>query len=130
MKLPPHVLLPLRVVALLALAACGADADVECVIVPCALSLALRITVSNAASGATVPNVTFESVGQMSGTGGCGGTPTTCSIPGGPGTYTVTIRAPGFQSVTRSVEVTGTEAGKCNCASANTAHLEVALVAN
>ena len=130
MKLPPHVLLPLRIVALLALAACGADADVECVILPCALSLALKITVSNAASGAAIPNVTFQSQGQLSGSGPCAGTPTTCAILGGPGTYTVTISAPGFQSVTRSVTVTGTEAEKCHCASANTAHLDVALVAN
>jgi hypothetical protein len=86
--------------------------------------------VSNAASGGALPTATFNVQGQASGSGNCVGTPTICAIGGYAGTYTVTISAPGFQSASRTVTVSGTEAEECHCASVSTAHLEVALVAN
>ena len=128
-RLSSSVLRPAHVVAVVALGGCGGG-GAECVIPPCAMPLALIVTVSNAASGGVVPGATFQAQGQMNGSGPCNGTPTTCPIAGNAGTYTVTISAPGFQSATRTVEVTGTEGGQCHCDTVNTGHLDVALVAN
>ncbi len=127
MTLPSSVVQPLRLAAVLLLSAC---VKVDCVTVPCAMPLALSIRVSNAANGGPVANAVAQVSGPLTATIPCAGTPTTCVAAGNAGTYTVTIIAPGFQSVTRTITVNGTEPQQCGCGTVEAGHLDVALTAN
>ncbi|MEO5818691.1 MAG: PEGA domain-containing protein [Gemmatimonadaceae bacterium] len=121
------IVLPLRVVSLLALSAC---IETDCVIVPCAQPLALSIRVSSAINGGPVSNAVAQITGGITATIPCLGSPTTCLAPGSAGTYTVTISAPGFQSVTQTVTVKGKEPEKCGCGTVEAAHLDIGLMTN
>lgn len=48
-------------------------------------------------------------------------------IPGPPGTYTLTVTAPGYQTLQRTVEVQGTNP-PCGCPTPQTEHVTVVLL--
>ncbi len=118
-----------RIAAILvALCATSCKSDASCVIVPCPLPIALTVTVTAGSPAAAVPGA-FVSLPQNSPAVACTqGPDSTCWIPGGPGTYELDIGAPGYQTMHRSVVVTGTTSA-CGCGTVNTQHLAVALVA-
>jgi hypothetical protein len=109
-----------------ALSACGGS-DVNCVTPPCALPMALTITLTSATATGPVNGAVVQVSGALAGS--CGGSPTVCFVPGYAGTYNLSISAPGFQTATRSVTVTEIPAPSCGCRGANTEHIDVALVA-
>ena len=57
----------------------------------------------------------------------CVGSPPTCQISGGSGTYTIEVRAPGFQTVTRTVVVPDAVVPKCGCPRPATQAVDVQL---
>src|SRR3569623_2339722 len=106
------------------LTACG-DSDAPCTIgFACVLSTALRLTVTSATSGAPITAASVAVSGAQTGNISCNGT---CDVEGSAGTYTITVSAPGFTSVQRSVHVTGTTP-KCGCPRAHTQQLALALL--
>lgn len=105
------------------LVACGDSRVVDCIYPPCALPIAVELTVTSAASGAPVPGATVTVTGTDSTTFACNGT---CIVGNGPGTYNIGVDAPGFVSAQRSVHVTGTNP-TCGCATADTQNLTIAL---
>lgn len=95
----------------------------------CALPTAIAITVTSSAAGGPVNGVVVQASGGLVGQGQCAGSPTTCFVLGGAGTYSLDISAPGFQTAKRTVTVTGSAPASCGCSGANTEHIDVALVA-
>jgi hypothetical protein len=117
---------PLRIAIVVGgLTACGGS-DITCVALPCAMPVALTIALTSASSGGPVSNAVVQFTGPFIGTAPCVGS---CIVPGYAGTYNLDISAPGFQTVQRTVTVTGSVPGPCDCGKANTVHLDVALVA-
>ena len=108
----------LAVVFGLSLPACGQ----ECLQPPCALPLAVAVDVTST-SGNGVTEAAVQVSGAVATTLPCD---TSCRILGYAGTYTLTVSAPGYQSVERTVVVQGATA-RCGCASAKTEHVTVAL---
>ena len=110
--------------------ACGGDAGEVCIVPPCLMSRAVTIAITSASGAVALPAGVFVNVtGASQQSAGCfSGTVTTCVVPGGAGTYHLEIGAPGFQTVTRTVIVTGTPPAKCGCDEADTQHLDIALV--
>jgi len=127
MKRASFVVQPLRIAAVLTLSACiGTD----CVTLPCLLPRSVTVTVSSAASGGTVASAVVQISSTLTGTTPCSGTPTTCQLSY-PGTYTVTVSAPGFQSATRNVNVAGAaRQDDCHCPASEVEQVSVGLVAN
>ena len=115
----------LKYLIVLSAFACGGDPT--CVALPCpfpvAIQVSLRTGTSQAVSGAFV---------RISGMGdaGCSDGPTAfCTVPGYAGTYQLDGGAPGFQTVHRTVEVTGkTDVGCGKCPFVDTQHLDIVLV--
>jgi len=105
--------------------ACGDDP--VCVIPPCPFPLAVVLTVHASTSqvGITGAFVRVPGYSDMPCTGGA---VSPCIVSGYAGTYQLDIGAPGFQTVHRTVEVTGKSAGCGTCAQVDTQHLDVALV--
>jgi hypothetical protein len=96
------------------------------VVLPCPLPVAIEIAISTSSSTTAIPGAFVQVAGN---TVPCSAGPaTTCVIVGTSGTYALDIGAPGFQTVHRSVEVSGTNAGCNTCGSVDTQHLAVALV--
>jgi hypothetical protein len=109
--------------ALIAVLACSAGKDAACISVPCPLPMALDITVTSAADGGPVPNATLAVTGPETGGGPCTvGDKTHCEIGGYAGTYDVTISAPGFKPIEKSVTVKGMTPD-CGCATTETQKL-------
>ena len=106
---------------------CGGTAA-ECLALPCPLPLAVTITVTSSASTGAISGA-FVSVagGGFSSALPCNGSPARCSVSGYAGTYQLDIGAPGYQTTHRAVVVSGNSPA-CGCASAETQHLDVALV--
>ena len=95
----------------------------ECVQPPCALPIAISLTVTSSASG----NPIYDAAIQTAGSPVSQACPGSCIVGGGAGTYDLTVSAPGFQSVERSVIVSGTGPVRCGCGGVTTEHLAVAL---
>ncbi|MGH7617465.1 MAG: hypothetical protein ACREPM_09585 [Gemmatimonadaceae bacterium] len=116
--------------AVLALAASACGGDTVCV-APCPLSLAVTVNVTSA-TAAPLPTGVFlnYTYGNSSGGGFCssGGAPIVCELPGPGGTYQIAIGAPGFQTQSRTANVTQPETKGCGCALAQTQHFDIALV--
>ena len=100
----------------------------ECLGISCPLGLAIRITVSSVAVTGPVENV-FIQVSDAN------LPPTTCTVEANatvcrvfrnPGTYTLVVGAPGFQSTQRDVTVRGT-IGQCDCPIVTTENVSVSL---
>jgi hypothetical protein len=109
---------------LLATVAPLACQDSVCLHPPCPEPFALELTVTAAATGAPVL-ATVAITSPIVTTFQCGGT---CPVAGPAGKYEVDVTAPGFAPVHRSVQVKGNEPD-CGCASAETEHVAIALVA-
>lgn len=101
----------------------GCGGDGPCLALPCALPLALTLTVTSAASGAPVTGAAVSVSGPIGATLPCAGE---CFIPGTAGTYVLDVSAPGFVTLHRSIQVTGTDP-KCGCPSADTQHVAITL---
>jgi hypothetical protein len=100
--------------------------DLPCVALPCPLPLAIEIVLNANNSTAAIPGA-FVQVGGN--TVPCTqGSATACLIAGTSGAYELDIGAPGFQTVHRSVQVSGTSAGCGTCGSVDTQHLTVTLI--
>ena|SRR5665213_3038802 len=108
------------------LTACGGGAAADCIYPPCALAIAVKLTITSAASGASVPGATVTVTGADSSQFACNGT---CIVGGAVGTYNIQVDAPGFTSAQRSVHVTGTSP-TCGCDELDTQDLTIALAAS
>lgn len=97
--------------------ACGGASGDHCLAVPCPLPVAVHLSVT-AAGGGAVSGATMAVSGAVSGGGPCaeGSAATTCDVLGGPGTYSLTVSAPGYQRATITVNVPGQRASGCGCA--------------
>jgi hypothetical protein len=104
----------------MALASCGHD----CLALPCALPIAITITVAGGTSGASVDGVTVQVTGAAVTSMPCNAI---CRVPGTAGTYNLDVMAPGFAPVRRTVVVHGTNPS-CGCPTAVTESVAIALV--
>jgi hypothetical protein len=75
------------------------------------LPIAMTVTVTSSASGAPVYDAVLQVAGEMN-SRPC---PGSCFVEGYAGTYSLTVSAPGFQNVERTVVVSGTPAARCGC---------------
>jgi hypothetical protein len=113
-------------VAFLALIAIACKGDAPCIVPPCGLFTAISVTVTAGTSSAAVPGA-FVHLPQISPDPQCTQAPgSTCLIPGSIGTYELDIGAPGYQTVHRTVTVTGQRA-TCGCDRVDKQNLSVAL---
>jgi hypothetical protein len=108
----------------IALLACSKG---PCVTEPCPLPMAITINVTSGASGAPLTSAFANLALTGGGTESLSCDAGECFVPGTAATYNLTIGAPGFQSVQRTVVVQGSNPG-CGCASVTSQHLEIALV--
>jgi hypothetical protein len=113
----------------LATASCGAD-EVTCVPPPCLFPIAMRIHVRSATG---IPITTafvqeLNAAGAVISTADCGGTGD-CMIGQHPGMYRLRIGAPQF-FVNRdtTVNVTGTQGGRCSCTMLDTKEFTFTLI--
>lgn len=115
--------LPLLAIVTLLASAC----ESACLQPPCPLPLAITVTVTSSVTGDSIPGAFVQQNAQSSAQP-CTLTPgTTCDVMGGAGSYDLTIGAPGFQTIQRTVVVPVEHAAKCGCSSVQTQHLDVAL---
>jgi len=110
----------IHLVGLLVTIALTAGSCVSCPGCP-ATYVDIGLVVSGAGSG-VVSGVAATVTGPQNGTMSCApnGTATLCTWPSGPvapGSYTLTVTAPGFQSATVTAMVTVENADSCGCAS-------------
>lgn len=101
-------------------AACGSDVCLE---LPCAIPTAVKVNVSSAGSGVPPAGV-FVTVSNGEASCNQDSPITNCIVLGGAGHYDLQIGAPGFQTVTKAVDVS--QQGRCGCA-VNTVTLDVQL---
>lgn len=111
----------------MAAAACGGGGSSDCLLLPCAIPLAVSLDVSSS-TGEAVTGVVVQVSGATNGTNPCniGPTVSTCYVMGTAGTYELAVVAPGFQTARRTVTVSGT-APQCGCPTAVTQHLLIVL---
>jgi hypothetical protein len=111
----------------LAAGSCG-SANTECLLLPCAIPLAISLDVSSS-SGESVASAVVQVSGAINGTNPCstGQTSTTCYVMGTAGTYQLAVMAPGFRTAHRTVTVSGSSP-PCGCPTANEQHLSIVLV--
>jgi hypothetical protein len=102
--------------------ACGHD----CIALPCPLPIAIRLTLTSASSS-SVNGAVVTVTGAFSEMVPCAGG-VTCIVSGYAGTYNLSVSAPGFQNVLRTVVVTGEAPGGCGCPSIDTQNVTIALV--
>lgn len=100
-----------------------AGCDHECLLPPCAAPLALVVGVTSAGSGGAVHGASIEISGAVTSTIPCD---SSCVIPGVSGSYTLQVSAPGYQSLTRTVLVRGSNP-ECGCPIVETERITIAL---
>ena len=96
-----------------------------CLTPPCPQPFAAQVTVRSAATSQRVVGVSVL-VGDPAQSAPCSEV-ATCTIVGGPGRYTFTVSAPGYETTSRTVTVTGSSPG-CGCGQVNTQNVDVLLV--
>ena len=116
---------PIAIAAVLVCCDPSAATDQTCYHPPCPLPTAVTIHLTAAGTGNPVPGAVIFSTGPVEGVRPCN--PFDCTVLGGPGTYTVTVSAPGFQSAERTVTVRGA-IPPCGCYWTETVRLDIALV--
>jgi hypothetical protein len=112
--------------SLLALGVAACDSVATCLALPCALPVAITVSVTSSVSAAGIDGAFVQAPGY--------GTPlpcnqspgTTCRIVGTSGDYELDIGAPGFQTVHRTVHVSGTTP-RCGCPIVNSQDLAITL---
>jgi hypothetical protein len=90
------------------------------------MPIAITISVTDAATGNPISDAVLTVSGQTFSSGACGGG--TCFVPGTAGTYTLEVRAAGFETARRTVTVRGTTPD-CDCPTVTPEHVAIALVA-
>jgi hypothetical protein len=116
----------LLVLASLAVA-CSGD---TCVLYPCPQSEAAEISVTAPNAPTGIAGLSMAITGAVVGSGPCNqGTSgvSVCYIDGGPGTYSVALSAPGYQTATVRFTATGTAAGCNTCGHVDRQLLSVVL---
>ena len=107
--------------------ACGAwllpACNGDCVAPPCMLPFAMTVTVTSSASGAPV----YDAVLQVAGETDPRPCPGNCFVQGYAGTYSITVSAPGFKNVQRTVVVSGTPAARCGCSGVTTTPVAISM---
>lgn len=92
------------------------------------MPFAVIVTVTSAASQPLSGGVFVKATAPGTADAACPPGPTAvCYVPGTAETYQLQIGATGFQTVTKTVEVTGKDSPRCGCPTVNTVHLDVAL---
>ena len=112
-------------VALLLLVACGGEAP--CLLYPCPQFEAITVTVAAASGATSLPGLAVAVSGVMQGGGPCDPVGRTCHVPGGAGSYQLTISATGYAPATASVTITGEDAGCNSCGRVDRQHITVTL---
>jgi hypothetical protein len=119
---PMHGTMRIGVLTLSIAGCAGAD----CIAPPCALPVAITVSVTSSAFVAGIPGAFVQATGFGSPLP-CNEAPgATCIILGSLGTYELDIGAPGFQTVHRTVQVSGTTP-TCGCSMPDAQHLDVVL---
>jgi hypothetical protein len=108
----------------IAVASCGREQD--CLALPCPLPVAIVINVTGGTAGASVDGAVIQVSGAAVATISCG---TICRVPGTAGAYTLTVTAPGFEPMRRTIVVQGTTPS-CGCPTVVTEEVAVELVAS
>jgi hypothetical protein len=103
----------------MALTSCSHD----CLALPCALPVAITISVADGTSGASVEGVTVQVSGAVATTVPCR---TACRVPGTAGTYVLEVTAPGFAPVRQTLVVQGTNPS-CGCPTVETQSVGITL---
>ena len=114
-----------RLVAVLLLGAVACGGDVVCPALPCALPMAVQLTVRDSQSASPITGASVTFTGPFSGSEQCSGA--TCVVSGGPGTYEIDVSAPGYQPLHQEVRVTGIPSTGCGCARVETQQLAVSM---
>jgi hypothetical protein len=102
-----------------ALVGCGS----ECLVLPCAPPNAIALAVQTSA-GQLLAGASVQVEGPEQSTMPCAGS---CLINGGAGVYQLTISAPGYAAVHRSVVVSALPTERCSCERVTTENLTVTL---
>jgi hypothetical protein len=105
------------------LAACLLGCHEDCILPPCALPIAIEVTVSSGVSGGSVTGASLEVSGAIHSTIQCS---SECVVPGSVGTYRLTLSAPGFQTVERTVVVHGSTP-RCSCTQVETERVSLVM---
>jgi hypothetical protein len=96
----------------------------DCILPSCP-PIAIDLNIVSSTSGDPIDNASLQVAGAASSSQGC---PGTCDVIGGPGTYQLTVSAPGFDRVERAVTVSPVEPARCDCGGfVNTEHVTIAL---
>lgn len=128
MRLLRHFARPAGAALILCASACRHDAA-ECLALPCPEPIAVMLTLTSSTTGGAVIGGVVQVDGPIRGTIQCGSTAgARCLIGGVSGTYSLTISAPGYATVQRTVQVPGTTPA-CGCATAETQTVDVTLTA-
>jgi len=126
LRLPRHPsTLPMLAVVTLLVSAC----ESACLQPPCPLPVAVTATVTSSVTGGPVAGA-FVQQDADSNPEPCmmRDNTTTCTVFGGAGTYSLTIGAPGYQSVQRTVVVpAGRRASRCGCDGVDGQAIDAAL---
>jgi hypothetical protein len=117
-----HRMLALSTLSI-AVLSCGGDGPGHCLVLPCAMPLAMTVRVTNATTGGPVNGATVQVSGATAATIPCN---SLCYVPGIAGTYVLDVGAPGFQSRQVTLAVQGTNP-ECGCPTVVAQVLEIAL---
>jgi hypothetical protein len=103
---------------------CGNDCFVHPCPLPIAIQLSVASTTGNPVSGVVV-TVTSSATTNVISCVSSG--PTSCYVGGDPGMYQIDVSAPGFRSVQKTVQVSGSNPTACSCSSPDTQNVTVTL---
>ncbi len=87
------------------------------------MPVAIEVSVSSSLSGGPVDGASLAVSGGLTSSLDCA---SSCVVPGLPGTYQLTLSAPGFQTIQQSVEVHGSTP-QCGCPMVETERVSLVL---
>jgi hypothetical protein len=106
----------------LSAAACGGDET--CFVPPCALPIAISVSVASSTGPGVVPGAAVVVSGAVVAAVPCA---SSCTVPGYAGTYNLRVGAPGYQDAERTVVVQGSDPA-CGCRTADTQQVSFVLL--